>query len=252
MEPARLVYLCSLLLYLEVCRELLQELLRCKAIKILHYSVVVNNLKVALREDNSHKEVVLLCAVVVRVCLGALLTNKSGGCGSVMTVCHIEGRNCGEDAGNLCNILIIVNNPEVVAKAILCNKVVLCRFGLNGLLHYCIKTCVIGISKEDRLQIGALNAHVLHSVLLLVLSGKLVLFNLAGKVVLYVGADNKSVLCAALHCLCIYIVALLGILYKPASLLPKFEVLYSLVIYRLRVLICYRVKVYLRFNYMQK
>ena len=91
-----------------------------------------------------------------------------------------------------------------------------------------------------------------HAVLFLVLSCELVLLDLTFSIVISMSADNESVLCAAVHCLCIYIIVWLLVLYKPTFLLPAFEVLYSFVICRLTVLVNDRVEVNFRLCNVQK
>ena len=82
-----------------------------------------------------------------------------------------------------------------------------------------------------------------HTVLFLILAGKLMFLDLALCVVISMGAHYESVLGTSLHCLCIYIIVWLVILYEPSLLLPCLEVLDSLVICRLAVLVDDRVEI---------
>ena len=75
-------------------------------------------------------------------------------------------------------------------------------------------------SEEYGLDIGTLNLHVDHTVVLLVLAGKLVFLDAAFHIVLRVGAKHIAVLGAAAHSLRINIVARLLVPYKPTPLLP--------------------------------
>ena len=91
-----------------------------------------------------------------------------------------------------------------------------------------------------------------HAVLLLVSAGKLMLLDRSGSVIVSVCAYDQSVLCAALHRLCIYIVIWPVVLDEPSFFLPCLEVLDSLVICRLAVFVDYRVEIYFRLCYVEE
>ena len=186
---------------------------------------------------------------MVRVVAFFLLTYK-GSCSSpVVAVSNVESWNTCKNIGNCSNVLLVVDYPEFVAETVnRCYVIVLYLFCADGSLNYLVDLCVVGISKEHWLKVGILVPYVDHSVFLLVLAGELVLFDFAGHVILYVCTYYKAVLCASVHCLCVNIVILFWILNKPAFLLPQFEVLNSFVISCLAVLVCYRIKVNLRFD----
>ena len=57
--------------------------------------------------------------------------------------------------------------------------------------HYeLVEHGIVGIGKEDGLDVGIVHPHVLHTVFLLVATCEFVLLNLAGHVVIDVGSDH--------------------------------------------------------------
>ena len=143
------------------------------------------------------------------------------------------------------DILVIVDYPEMMSETVVRSHEVVLGLAVGVLLHDGVDLGVVRISEEYGLDVGVLDADVDHAVLLLVLAGELVLLDLAGEVVVHIGAEHDSVLGTAVHRLGVNIVALLLVLYQPAFLLPLLEVLDSLVVCRLRVLVDDGVEVYL-------
>ena len=212
------------------------ELFFGKAVQILYDTVVVQDLQLALREAHCHEEVVLLVSGVVRVLSPLLGSDTSGCCCTVVTVSNIESVNIVlEQPCDLVDGLVVIDHPELVAELVLVDEIVL-RSLLDGLGHNLVQHVVVLVGEEHRLDVGVLDAYVNHSVILLVLAGELVLLDLAGSVVIRVGAENESVLCAAFHGLGIDVVALLRVAPEPTLLLPLLEILHGLVI-DLRVVI---------------
>ena len=91
-----------------------------------------------------------------------------------------------------------------------------------------------------------------HTVVLLVLAGELMLLDIAFSIVISMRAYHESVLCTAVHCLRIYIIVWLLILYEPAPVLPCLEIVHSLVVSRLTVLVDDRIEVDLRLRDVEK
>ena len=91
-----------------------------------------------------------------------------------------------------------------------------------------------------------------HAVLFLVLACKLMLLDGTAGVVVRMCAHHESVLCTAIHCLCIHIVVRLLVLHEPSLFLPCLEILDSLVVGRLAVFVDDRVEINLRLGYMQE
>ena len=82
-----------------------------------------------------------------------------------------------------------------------------------------------------------------HTVVFLVLAGQFVLLDLAGGVVVGVGAQDEAVLGPLAHGLGIDVVLLLVILHQPALLAPGLEIGHGLVVGRLGVLVGDRLEV---------
>ena len=82
-----------------------------------------------------------------------------------------------------------------------------------------------------------------HAVILLILACELVLLDLALSIVVSMCAHNETVLSAAVHSLCIYIIVWFLILNEPTLLLPCSEVLHSLVICWLAMLVDHRIEI---------
>ena len=111
---------------------------------------------------------------------------------------------------------------------------------------------IVLIREEHRLDVGVLDAHMHHPVVLLVLAGEFVLLDGAGGVVVGVGAEHEPVLGTAVHRLRVDIIARLGVPQEPSPLLPLAEVLDRLVIDAPVVIREDRVKVYLRLRDVQQ
>ena len=106
-----------------------------------------------------------------------------------------------------------------MSESVGCHKVIF-RLACGVLVHYCIHLLVVRVREEYRFDVGILDADVDHSVIFLVLAGKLMLLDLAFSIIVSVGTYDKSVLCASIHCLCVYVIARLSVLDKPSLFLP--------------------------------
>ena len=167
---------------------------------------------------------------MVGILTALLLSYKSGSGCTVVTVGYVECGDGREDLGNPLDVLVIVDYPEMMSETVVrCNEVIL-GLAVGVLLHDGVNLGVVRISEEYGLDVGILDTDVDHTVLFLVLAGELMLLDLAGQVVVYIGAEHNSVLGTAVHGLCIYIVALLLVLHEPTFLLPFLEILDSLVV----------------------
>ena len=157
---------------------------------------------------------------------------------AMMSVGDIERRHLSsEEFGDARHDGIVVDNPEFVSEIVLVRKLVLRRSG-DGLFDYSIDFRIVLVGKENGLYVRILDAHVHHAVVLLVLAGKFVLLDESVRIVSGMGTEHYSVLGAAVHSLCIHIVAGFGVAHQPAALLPELEVLDSLVVGALFVLPC--------------
>ena len=85
-----------------------------------------------------------------------------------------------------------------------------------------------------------------HAVLLFIAACKLMLFDFAGHIVIYIGSYYNAVLGAAIHGLGINVVMLGVILFEPSLLLKVVEILHSLGVHHRIMFIRTRQKVYFR------
>ena len=153
----------------------------------------------------------------------------SSGSSAVVTVGDVEVRNLSKLLGDACVHCIVGNAPEGVANAILAHEVIL-GFALSNSGDNLLERLVGGERQEHWLNVGIVDADVFHAILFLLAASELVLLDLALDVVHIVGCHHDTILCAAVHGLCIDVVHLLGILNEPAVGLEFLEVLNSLVI----------------------
>ena len=109
------------------------------------------------------------------------------------------------------------------------HKIILRRAG--GIFrHELVQLGIVGIGKEDRLDIRVIDADVLHAVLLFVATRELVLFDDPVHIVRDIGPDDETVLRLAVHRLGINVIALLLVLDQPTTLLEETEVVGGLLI----------------------
>ena len=95
-----------------------QELLAGKAVEVLHHAVVVHNLELTGREAHCQEEVVLLIARMIGVLESTLLSYSGCSCGAMMSVGHIEIRNCSKSLGDGLDGIGVVDYPELVDEAL--------------------------------------------------------------------------------------------------------------------------------------
>ena len=189
---------------------------------------------------------------MIRILCSLFCADTCSSCCTVVSVCYIECVDLGrEDLSDSCDGSIVIDYPESVTEAVLiCERILRCSCSVAG--YDFVQLLVIFVCEEYRLDVGVLNLHMNHTVVFLVFTCKLMLLYLSFRIVISVSAKNKSVLCAAVHGLCIYIVARFAVLYQPAFSLPLLEVLHSLIV-NLRVVIWKdRIEVDFRFGDMQK
>ncbi len=135
----------------------------------------------------------------------------------------------------------------MVAEAVGGSEVVF-GFVLGYFVDYLLKHSVVGERKEYRLNVGIVDADMLHAVLFFVATCELMLLDASFHVVGYICSDHYAVLGAAVHGLCIYVVVLVVVLHEPSVLLECVEVFYSFVVHLGIVLIGARGKVDLRLD----
>ncbi len=237
---------------LEILFQGLQEGLGRQTVQVAHHPVVVDDLQLALGEADRHEPVVLLLSGMVGIGGFLLGPHAGGGSGPMVAVGHVESIDaCGE---NLCNAGVhgrVGNHPEGVAEAVFIHEIVF-RLAGGSLRDDGIQFRVVLVGEENGLDVRILDADMDHAVVLLILAGKLVLLDLAGGVVVRMGAENQSVLGPLAHALGIDIVLFGAVLHQPAFLLPGLEIGYRLVIDRLRMFICDGIEINLRLGDVQE
>ena len=214
----------------EMLFEAVEELLVREAVQVLHHAVVVDNCQLVSREADRHEVVVLLVAPVVGILLSLFGTHKGSGGGAMVAISDIECRNLGEQLGDATNVGIVVDNPEGVAEAVVRSHEIILRRAGGIFRHEFVQLGIVGIGKEDRLDIRVIDADVLHAVLLFVATRELVLFDNPVHIVRDVGSDDETVLRLAVHRLGINVITLLLVLDQPATLLEETEVVGGLLI----------------------
>ena len=99
-----------------------------------------------------------------------------------MAVSDIEIRNLGKFLGNAPDHSGIVDHPEVMAEAVGSGEIIF-RLACGHCVDYFLQRLIVGESEENRLDVCVVDADMLHTVLLLVAAGKLVLLDAALHVV---------------------------------------------------------------------
>ena len=214
----------------EMLVEAAEELLVREAVQVLHHAVVIDNRQLVGRETDRHEVIIFLVAPVVGILLCLFSPHKGGGGGTMVAVGNIERRNLGEQLRDTTDICLIVDDPEGMAEAVVgSHKIILRRAG--GIFrHELVQLGIVGIGKEDRLDIRVIDADVLHAVLLFVATRELVLFDDPVHIVRDIGPDDETVLRLAVHSLGINVIALLLVLDQPTTLLEETEVVGGLLI----------------------
>src|SRR5574344_2090210 len=170
----------------EIFLKSLNKLFCRHSVEVLNYSIVVNNLQLACRECNCHKEIVLFITCVVRIGCFFFCTDEGGGGSSVMTVSYIKCRYGGENLSDSFNGSIVIDYPKMVTESIFCHEIVFCRL-FNSLGNDGIDLFIVGICEENGLYIGILDAYMNHTIFFFIFTSKLMFFDFAGEIILYIG-----------------------------------------------------------------
>ena len=214
----------------EMLVEAAEELLVREAVQVLHHAVVIDNRQLVGRETDRHEVIIFLVAPVVGILLCLFSPHKGGGGGTMVAVGDIERRNLGKQLRDAVDIRLIVDNPEGMAKAVVGSHEIILRRASGIFRHELVQLGIVGIGKEDRLDIRVIDADVLHAVLLFVATRELVLFDDPVHIVRDIGPDDETVLRLAVHRLGINVIALLLVLDQPTTLLEETEVVGGLLI----------------------
>ena len=189
---------------------------------------------------------------MIRILLCFLCSHQCSSGRTVMPVSNIKSRHFSKFGSNGSNICILVDNPESMSKAItrsdkVINRLVCCIFLYNN-----IQLLIIRISKENRLNVCVVHTYMFHTILFLVTTGKLMLFDNTIHIIGNISTDHQSVLRFPVHRLGIDIIVFLIILHQPAFVLKQLEILGRLAVNPFVVFIHTNREIYFRFNNMIK
>ena len=148
----------------------------------------------------------------------------------MVSVSDVEIRNLVKLLGDGRYHFGVVNHPEVVSEAVRSSEVIL-RFAGSHLVNDSLQSLIVGESEKYRLDVGIVDTHMLHAVLLLVTARQFVLLDAPFHIVIHIGGYNDAILRATVHGLRIYIIVLLVVSDEPAVGLESVEVLDRLVIH---------------------
>ena len=115
-----------------------------------------------------------------------------------------------------------------------------------------IQFIIIGISKEYGFDIRIVHTNMLHTVFLLVATGKFVFLNNTIHIIGNIRTADQSVLRLTVHCLRIDIIVFLAILHQPAFILKQLEILGRLAVNTFIMFVRTNREIYFRFNNMIK
>ena len=168
---------------------------------------------------------------MVRILLLLLGTYQSCSSTTMVTISDIQRRHLGKLICDSLHILIIIDYPELMAETIdWGNEIIfwLCSCITHNKL---VQHSVVRISKEYWLDVSIVYTNMLHAVLFLITTSKLMLLDIALHVVIYISTNYQSVLSLAVHGLSIDVVMFSSILHQPPLILELLEVLGSLLIH---------------------
>ena len=180
---------------------------------------------------------------MLRILLSLLGSYKGSCCTTMMAVGYVEGRHLAELLSNGGNVLIVGNCPELMSETVNRCYEVINRSCSCITSDEFVENAVVRIGKEYGLDIGIAYTYMLHTVFLLVATGKLVLLDYTVHIVFDESSYNKTILRLAVHCLGVDVIPLLVVLYKPTFLLEFTEVVSSLLVDTRVVLACTRLEV---------
>ncbi len=206
-----------------------EELLGCKPVEVFYNPVIVDNLEVRCRESNSKEVVVLLISLVVGIVFSFLISYERRSCSAVMTVSDIQVRYFFKFLGDFVDGIVIVDYPEMMPESIRCGEVIF-RFSGSNFFDDVFKSFIVRECKENRLNVGIVDSHMLHPVLLLVSACKLMFLDALVHIVIHICRNDNAILCATVHCLGVDVVVLFVILHEPAVFLESVEVFNSFVV----------------------
>ena len=218
---------CTFQLHCKICFQCFQERFECVTVQVLDNTIIVEDCQLVCWEAYSHIIVVFLFTCIVWILRSLLCTNQSSGCRTVVTIGNIKRIHLGKFCCNNSLVSLISNYPKFVTKTINWrDKIILwrlCRIFCNQLCQRLTFT----ISQEDGFDICIRTTYVLHTVFFLISASQFMLFDDLIHIVFDVRTKDKTILCLAIHRLCIEIIIFLLILHQPTLLLEILKLLCS-------------------------
>ena len=225
MQLVRTVDVRTLLLHDEVLFQCFQELSLAQSVQVFDYAVVVDDVELIIGEANGQEEAVFLVAGMMGVLLLAFVAHQGGGSATVVSVSDVHSRNLSDQFGDAFDIIIVINDPELMAKAFWLGYEVV--FGLFGSIASddSIQFVHVFVGEEDGLDVGVVDAHVFHTVFLFVAACELVFLDAAGHIVFKPCSYYQAILRSIAHGLGIYVIAFFRVLNQPSVLLEEIKML---------------------------
>ena len=155
----------------------------------------------------------------------------------MVAVGYVERIDACEDLCDAPDVLVVVDDPKLVAEAVIGRDEVVDGGGRGVLGHDSVYLRVVLVGEKDRFDVGVVDADVLHAVFLFVPAGEFMLLDRAVHVIRDVCPDDQPVLCLAVHRLGIDVVAFFAVLHEPSLFLELLEILCRLGVDPLVVLV---------------
>ena len=170
----------------------------------------------------------------------------------MVSVCNIDRWNFSEKLPDLLNFLLIVYDPDSVCDLILLGEIIHRSMLHLPALHQGKKLCRITACQKDRACIGITDIHMVNSVLLLVLSCQLMLFNDAVYIVVDGTDAYDSCLGFSLADQLIEIVVRFLVLDQCSLFLESVQIFSGFLINFWIIKVCHRIQIHLCSVYMEK
>ena len=198
--------------FLNLCQELFLGI----SIQVLDNSIVVEDLQVVIREDNSHEEVEFFITCVIWMFFSSLQSHFAGRSTSVMSVCDVQCRDLIEETCQALNQFRIIYDPQRMLDAVFGSNVVLRLMICNVPFHDAADPLVVPVSQKYRFRISVADIKVVDSVDFLLNTSKLMLFDRIVLVFIYCYTANDSSLCTSIHDLTVDVQCRFFFLYEYA------------------------------------
>src|ERR1035437_603264 len=125
---------------------------------------------------NCKEKVKFFSPIMGWIILPLFFTNKCCGSCPVMTICNVSVRHLFyKQLFYQFDCFRFINNPEMVAKTVLCNKIIFGFFGVDNLIYYFINLFNCRICKKNRFNISIVDTDMYHTVLFFIKTRKFML-----------------------------------------------------------------------------